>query len=256
MEMYVLINSNKLIQQLTELSQKCGLELGPIIKEEAKYLTQSVAKNTPPPSKQAGEATLRNDINRVAVPLDYQSFEARATEGGFYKSIAKYVRRRQTEKLRTLLQNPNLNLFRNYSVIGSVDELHQKHYSRRQFYGRVRGKPDAVTYRADQRRYYQQVKNRVGFMISGWNPALDSLGVKKRAFANRPYAGSVTTVRFHFGRDPYFFASNRNIRIAQIQKQIDTAIRYRMRVTATKIERAENKLALNLGFTKLEKGSY
>ena len=254
--MSVVLNTNKLMMQLSELASRCGQELGPIIKEEARYITESVAKNTPPPTKQKGERTLANDLNKVAVPLDYLSFERRATAGGFYKSIARYLRRRETEKLRTLLQNPNLNLFTNFTVIASPEELHRKHYARRSFNGRVRGKPDAVAYRSDQRRYYGQVKNRVGFMISGWNPALDALGVKKRAFANRPYAGSTTRVRFNFGRDPYFFTANGNIRIAQVQKMIDTAIKYRMRVTQTKIERAQKRLALNLGFTKLERGSY
>lgn len=256
MEMYVLINSSRLIQQLTELASRCGQELGPIIREEARYITESVARNTPPPTKQQGERTLSNDLNRVAVPLNYQSFERRATDGGFYKSIARYLRRRETEKLRTLLQNTKLNLFTNFSVIGSPEELHRKHYARRTFNGRVQGKPDAVTYRADMRRYYGQVKNRVGFMISGWNPALETLGVKKRAFANKAYAGSTTRVRFHFGRDPYFFTANGNIRIAQVQKMIDTALKYRMRVTQTKIERAEKRLAINLGFTSLKAGSY
>lgn len=46
------------------------------------------------------------------------------------------------------------------------------------------------------------------------------------------------------------------MRNAIVIKTINTAVKFRIRVTEKKIDRAMNKLALNLGFTKLAKGSY
>lgn len=248
-------NFDELNEKLLILSKSVGLELGPIIKEEARYLLQSAVRNTPPPSRQSGVNTIRNDLNKVAVSLDYQSYEARATKGGFYGSLAKYIRRRDAGKLRTLLQNQNLKLFQGFTVLGTPEEIASTHQSRR-ISGRVQGATTAVAFRSDMRRYFNKVSGRVGFMLSGWNKAAAAIGVKTKKFAQGTYLGSNSSVEFSFGRNPFFIARNRNIRDAMVIKTINTAVKFRIRVTQTKIDRAAKKLAINLGFTKLAKGSY
>lgn len=248
-------NFDKLNLKLFELSKRVGLELGPIIKEEAKYLTQSAVRNSPPPNRQAGVNTIRNDLNKVATSLDYQSYEARKTEGGFYGSIAKYIRRRDAGKLRTLLQNPNLKLFQGFTVLGTPEEIQAAHQSRR-VAGRVKGTSKAIAFRSDMRRYFRGVSDRVGFMLSGWNKAAAAVGVKTKKFAQRTYAGSNAGVELSFGRNPFFLARNGNMRDPMVIKAVSTAVKFRIRVTEKKIDRAVDKLAINLGFKKLAKGSY
>lgn len=248
-------NFDKLNEKLAILAKNVGLELGPIIKEEAKFLMQSAVKNSPPPSRQSGVNTIRNDLNKVAVSLDYQGYEARKTEGGFYGSIAKYIRRRDAGKLRTLLQNPNLKLFQGFTVLGTPEEIRSAHQSRR-VNGRVKGEAKAVAFRSDMKRYFKTVSDRVGFMLSGWNKGAAAVGVKTKKFAQRTYAGSNSGVEFTFGRNPFFIARNGNMRDTMVIKAINTAVKFRIRVTEKKIDRAAQKLAINLGFTKLAKGSY
>lgn len=248
-------NFDELNEKLLILSKSVGLELGPIIKEEAKYLTQSAVKITPPPSRQSGVNTIRNDLNKVAKSLNYQTYEARATKGGFYGSIAKYIRRRDAGKLRTLLQNPNVKLFQGFTVLGTPEEIKAAHQSRR-VAGRVKGQAQAIAFGSDMRRYFRGVSNRVGFMLSGWNKAAAAVGVKTKKFAQRSYAGSNAGVEFKFGRNPFFIARNGNMRDAMVIKAVNTAVKFRIKVTEKKIDRAAKKLAINLGFTKLAKGSY
>lgn len=248
-------NFDKLNVRLFELSKRVGLELGPIIKEEAKYLMQSAVKVTPPPSRQSGVSTIRNDLKKVAVALDYQGYEARATKGGFYGSLAKYIRRRDAGKLRALIQNPNFKLFQGFTVLGTPEEIRAAHQSRR-VAGRVKGEPKSVAFGSQMRRYSKTVTDRVGFMLSGWNKGAAAVGVKIKKFAQRSYAGSNAGAEFSFSRNPYFIARNGNMRNAMVIKTINTAVKFRIRVTEKKIDRAMNKLALNLGFTKLAKGSY
>jgi hypothetical protein len=248
-------NFDELNDKLFILSQKVGLELGPIIKEEARYLLQSAVRNTPPPSRQSGVNTIRNDLNKVAVSLDYQGYEARKTEGGFYGSLAKYIRRRDSEKLRTLLQNQNLKLFQGFAVLGTPEEIASTHQSRR-VNGRVIGAAKAVAFRSDMRKYFRSVSERVGFILSGWNKAADAIGVKTKKFAQKTYLGSNSSVEFSFGKNPFFIARNKNMRDTMAIKAINTAVKFRIRVTEKKIDLAAKKLAINLGFTKLAKGSY
>lgn len=255
MEMTIDVNTARLVGNLNELAKKCGLTLAPILKEEARYLVESAIKTTPPPSRPAGERTLSHDLQQVAVPLYYKNYEQKATGKGFYKSLARYIRNRDTEKIRSLIRNPNFHLFQGMDVIGSQKELETRHYSRRRF-GRVKQKADAIAFSADFKRYYNTVKKRVGFMVSGWNEAAGVVGAKTKKFSERPYSGSNFSVRFLFARDPYFVATNRNIRVPAFQKILNRTIEYRLRIATTKVLRANQKLALNLGFTTLAKGSY
>lgn len=46
------------------------------------------------------------------------------------------------------------------------------------------------------------------------------------------------------------------MRDPMVIKAVSTAVKFRIRVTEKKIDRAVDKLAINLGFKKLAKGSY
>ena len=96
----------------------------------------------------------------------------------------------------------------------------------------------------------------VGFALSGWANAAAVHNIKIKKFAQGSYAGSRAGVEYSFARNPYFVARNGNIKDFQLQKKIETAVKFRLRVTQLKIERAEKKLAINLGFTSLAAGSY
>lgn len=250
------MESRQLEIKLYELSRRVGLELGPIIREETKYLLASAVRNTPPPSRMAGVNTIRTDLNRVAQAVNYQTYEAKKTEGGFYPSIAKYIRRKDAGKLRQLMQNPNLNMWQGFKVLGTPAEIQAEHRARR-VAGRVpKGEAKAIAFRADMRKYFRDVSKRVGFALSGWANAAAVHNIKIKKFAQGSYAGSRAGVEYSFARNPYFVARNGNIKDFQLQKKIETAVKFRLRVTQLKIERAEKKLAINLGFTSLAAGSY
>jgi hypothetical protein len=253
-------NTKQLEGQLYLLSKALGMELGPIIKEEGKFILQSAIRVTPPPSRPAGVRAINRSLNLVADPLDYQAYEQRATDGGFYKSIAKYIRRRQTDKLQSLFNKPQLQFWTGFTVLQNEEALRAKHQSMRRFGpsggGRVYGQKNSLAYGPDMRRYAKKVHDRVGFMLNGWSQAASVLGLKIKQFAQKTYEGSTQKVEYNFGRNPFITVVNSNIRMEQPQRKIDSILAYRIRITEKKIDRANQKLAINLGFTKLAKGSY
>jgi hypothetical protein len=102
-------------------------ELGPVIKEEARYLINLFIKFTPPKSRKQGEGAVQSDMANLATPLSYPELEAKAGKKGFYRSMAKYVRKRETEKLKLLFQNPNLKFFHGRQMLANVDEIRIAH---------------------------------------------------------------------------------------------------------------------------------
>lgn len=253
MEFTVQADTRRLEFQLARLAQAAGVELGPIIKQEAAYFLKSFIKTTPPPSLSAGKNAIDNDLRRVSTPLYYEQFEAHASKGGFYKSIARYIRKRDAEKLRMLLQNPNLNLFRGMQLLGNVDELNAEHQRRRvgQSRRRPRGSPQALSFSGDYKRHRNSVHRRVGFIVSGWNDAARAVGVPIKKFSARTYERSSQSVSYSFGKNPFIVATNGNMPGPMFQKMLGQSLKYRERITIRKIEAAIAGRAVNLGFTRI-----
>ena len=249
---------SRLEMALHELAKEAKVSLGLVIKEEAKYAIQTIVKFTPPKSKQQGANAVRADFSRFVQPLVYSDFEAKATEGGFYKSMARYIRTRDVEKMRALLRNPNLKHYYGMKLLDSYDVLKQEHkrirgYSPR---GRINGRPNALAFGADFRKYRNEIEGRVGWTVSGWNASAKVAGARYKKFSEKlkPQAGGnklFGSVQSSFGPQPFIKATAHNVKIPNYQRMIDAAINARLRITLRKVAAAKANKAVNLGFTRV-----
>jgi hypothetical protein len=245
--------------QLAKLANAAKVDLGLVIKEEAKYAIQTIVKFTPPKSKQQGANAVRADFSRLAQPLVYQELQAKATEGGFYKSMARYVRKREVEKLRALLRNPKLSYYYGMRLLENEDALRSYHRGRQKTNarGRITGKPDHLAFGADFKKYRNEIEGRVGWTVSGWNSSAKLTGARYKKFSDKlkPQASGnklFGSVRSSFGPQPFIKATAHNVKIPNYQRMIDGAINSRIQTTVKKIEAIRANAAVNLGFIRVK----
>ena len=241
---------------LARLALAARVDLGLVIKEEAKYAIQTIVKFTPPKSKQQGVNAVRADFSKLAQPLVYSDLQAKATKGGFYKSMARYTRTRNVEKMRELLKNPHLKHFYGMKFLDSVDAIKQEHRRLQNSRGRITGKANALAFGADYKKYQKEVEGRVGWSVSGWNSSAKIAGARYKKFSDKlkPQAGGSIlfgSVRSSFGPNPFIQATAHNVKIPNYQRMIDGAIKSRERTTLKKIEAIKANRAVNLGFTRV-----
>ena len=241
---------------LARLALAARVDLGLVIKEEAKYAIQTIVKFTPPKSKQQGVNAVRADFSKLAQPLVYSDLEAKATKGGFYKSMARYVRNRDVEKLRALFRNPNLTHYYGRPLLENEDAITKYHKGQRNARGRIKGKPRVLAFGLDFRRVRNTMEDRVGWTVSGWNASAKVTGARYKKFSDKlkPQAGGnirFGSVQSSFGPQPFIKATAHNVKIPNYQRMIDAAINARLRITMRKIAAVKANKAVNLGFTRV-----
>ena len=247
---------SELEYNLARLALAAKVDLGLVIKEEAKYAIQTVIKFTPPKARAQGVNAVRRDVGRAASPLVYQTLEAKATKGGFYKSMARYVRNREVEKLRALFRNPRLSGFYGAKLLPDISALQDEHKLRRNKRGNVTGKSNAFAFGADYKKYLKQIEDRVGWSVSGWNSSAKVTGARYKKFSDKLKSqasgnkmfGSVAS---SFGPNPFIKATAHNVKIPNYQRMVDAAIRSREKTTVKKIAAVLANRAVNLGFTRV-----
>lgn len=247
---------SRLDYQLTRLALAAKVDLGLVIKEEAKYAIQTIVKFTPPKSKQQGANAVRADFSRLAEPLVFQDLQAKASKGGFYKSMARYVRNRDVEKLRALFRNPNLTHYYGRPLLESEDAIKKYHRSQQNSRGRIAGKPRVLAFGLDFRRVLKTMEDRVGWTVSGWNASAKVTGARYKKFSDKlkPQAGGnklFGSVQSSFGTQPFIKATAHNVKIPNYQRMIDGAVNSRVRTTAKKVAAVLANRAVNLGFTRV-----
>ena len=247
---------SRLDYQLTRLALAAKVDLGLVIKEEAKYAIQTIVKFTPPKSKQQGANAVRADFSRLAEPLVFQDLQAKASKGGFYKSMARYVRNRDVEKLRALFRNPNLTHYYGRPLLESEDAIKKYHRSQQNSRGRITGKPRVLAFGSDFRRVLKTMEDRVGWTVSGWNASAKVTGARYKKFSDKlkPQAGGnklFGSVQSSFGPQPFIMATAHNVKIPNYQRMIDGAVNSRVRTTAKKVAAVLANRAVNLGFTRV-----
>jgi len=247
---------SRLEYQLARLADAAKVDLGLVIKEEAKYAIQTIVKFTPPKSKQQGANAVRADFSRLAEPLVFEDLQAKATKGGFYKSMARYVRNRDVEKLRALFRNPNLTHYYGRPLLENEDAIKKYHKDQRNDRGRIRGKPRVLAFGSDFRRVRSIMEDRVGWTVSGWNSSAKVTGARYKKFSDKlkPQAGGnirFGSVQSSFGPQPFIKATAHNVKIPNYQRMIDAAINSRVRTTAKKVAAVLANRAVNLGFTRV-----
>lgn len=243
-------DTSRLEFALAQLALEAKVGLGPVIKEEARYLVKTFIQFTPPKSASQGRNAVSKDIGKLAVSLDYSKLMAKANEGGFYKSMARLVRKRETEKLRQLFQNPNLKFYYGRKVMGNYGELADQHRKQRNNYGRISKDRMLAAYSGDVKRLRKEISDRVGWTASGWIPAARATGAQFKKFTDK-FGDRSGTVRSNFGTNPFVDAINRQVKIPDYQRMIDGAIRSRTTTTLKKLDRLMAKKAVNLGFTRV-----
>ena len=65
----VKFDTSKLEFALTRLALAARMELGPIIKEEGRFVTKTLIQFTPPKNRKQGTTAVGSDMWRLAVPL-------------------------------------------------------------------------------------------------------------------------------------------------------------------------------------------
>jgi hypothetical protein len=243
-------------QQLANLALAAKVDLGLVIKEEAKYAIQTIVKFTPPKGKQQGVNAVRGDFSKLSQPLVYQDLQAKATAGGFYKSMARYVRIRQVEKLRALLRNPNLSHYYGMKLLDSGQALRQEHRQRQNARGRITGKPNSLAFGSDFKSIRNEIEGRVGWTVSGWNASAKVTGARYKKFSDKlkPQTRGnklFGSVQSSFGTQPFIKATAHNVKIPNYQRMIDGAINSRIKTTTKKVAAVLANRAVNLGFTRV-----
>lgn len=254
------VRTKKLEDALFKLSQAGNVEFGKVIKQEGKYVLQTVIAFTPPPDRRQGRAAVEADAKKISNPLQYDYFKSRETTGGFYRSISRYIRRRDTEKLQRLFTLPQLSGFYGLRVISSIQELAGIHRKSQNARGRVGAKQNFATYATDFKRYLADVQARVGWTINGWVPAAKLCGAKYPRWTDKlkaiKYAKSQRSgeVRHNFGKNPFITAINHNVKIPDYQNKVRAALQARINVTERKLKRVLAGRAVNLGFVRVKGG--
>jgi hypothetical protein len=247
---------SRLEMALYQLAKEAKVGLGLVIKEEARYAIQTIVKFTPPKQRPQGVNAVRADFSRLAEPLVYQNLQAKATEGGFYKSMARYVRNRDVEKLRALFRNPNLTHYYGRPLLENEDAIKKYHRSQQNSRGRISGKPRVLAFGLDFRRVRKTMEDRVGWTVSGWNASAKVTGARYKKFSDKlkPQAGGnklFGSVQSSFGPQPFIKATAHNVKIPNYQRMIDAAINSRIRTTLRKVAAVQANKAVNLGFTRV-----
>jgi hypothetical protein len=254
----ITFDNKKLSQALTELARTSNFGLGTIIKEEGKFLSQLFIKFTPPKSKAQGTSAVRGDLNRMTAVLDYTALISKATPGSLYESMARMVRRRETQKLTELLRNPRIPYWGGRRVLSDITQVAEIHLRSRTKYGRIRGDANVAGYKSDLSRYTKAIENRVGWTVAGWVPAAKATGARYKKFSEK-LADDSGVVRYWFGKasqsQPFISALNKNVKIPNYQSKIDAAFNSRTRTTLKKIDRLLAGKAVNLGFIKVQGAS-
>jgi len=243
-------DSSKLDFALTRLALAAKKDLGPVIREEARYITKTLMQFTPPKTRQQGVGAIRGDVGRLAVPMSSAKLEARATKGGIYKSLAKLVRRRETQKINDMLRNPKIGFYGGRKMVESAAQLSAAHRRARNNYGRIRKDQMMMAYADDSTTLRKELEGRVGWTISGWIPAARVTGAKWKKFADRfgPKSGSQQS---NFSTNPFIIAVNKQVKIPGYQRVVDGAVNSRVKTTLKKVDRVLANKAVNLGFAKV-----
>jgi len=253
--------TRELEMALGRLASAAGVDYGMVIKEEAKYVTQHIMKFTRPKQRKDGVQNMQVDIRKLAVPLDYNYFNSRATKGGFYKSIAGYIRRRNTDKLNELFRLPNLaslSWLHGKVMLGSYQELAAKHVALRDRFGRIRANRPFAAYRKDFNTLIGNkekvgLASRVGWHLAGWIPTAKATGAKYKKFAEK-LANKAGVVTYDYtSKNPFIIARNLNVKIPRYQQiVVRPALSGRIAVTERKLQRVLAGHAVNLGFVRVK----
>lgn len=149
-----------------------------LLQEEMRLLLKDILSKTPPTksprgddapmsARQRGSTAIENDMRRLATPLAWKEIKI--------PELAEAVRGRKFDKIKAIVQN--VPAWKNRKVYTSLSELQSAHLMRRNQYGRIRGRCDALAIGIDWSKYTRTLKKRVGWTRAGWWKAAQALGL-------------------------------------------------------------------------------
>jgi hypothetical protein len=248
------VRTKKLEDALFRLSSSARVSYGKVIKEEARYVTQTLIRFTPPASLKEGRGAVSLDFGKLVNPLRFDYFKERETEGGFYRSISRYIRRREHGKLQALFNNPALKGFYGMTLLTNKEQISRHHLQRRTRYGRVHsGAKTHAAFATDAVKVMKDIQSRVGWTVSGWIPAARATGARWKKFSGR-FEGKSGSQKSNFGLNPFIIARNFKVKIPNYQKDVDDVLRSRINTTKRKLQRVLAGKAVNLGFVRVKGG--
>ncbi len=248
------LRTKELERALFRLASAGRVSYGAVIKEEARYVTQLLIKFTPPDTQSQGRKAISKDFGKLITPLRYDYFKERETEGGFYRSISRYIRKRESGKLQQLFNNPNLKGYFGLRLLTNTNQISEHHKQRRTRYGRIHsGSKQFAAYAKDANKVMKDVQQRVGWTVSGWIPAARVTGARWKKFSGK-FEGKSGSQVSNFGPNPFIIARNFNVKIPNYQKDVDAVLRARVGITKRKLDRVLAGQAVNLGFVRVKGG--
>lgn len=254
------VRTKKLEDALFRLSQAGNVDFGKVIKQEAAYVLRQLIKFTPPPDRPSGQYDVMSDMRLLSNPLSYDYFKSRENTTGFYRSMSRYIRRRNTEKLNQLFQIPQFTGFFGKRMIDSIPKLAQAHRASQNQFGRIKQVYPFATYASDYKKYLKDVQARVGWTINGWIPTAKVCGAAYPKWAGKlkpiKYARTQLSgdVRWGFGKNPFITGINYNVKLPNYENRIKAALSSRLLFTERKLERVLAGKAVNLGFVRVKGG--
>lgn len=210
-----------------------------LLREEMRLLLKDIVGKTPPTrspksdevrfsARQRGQTAIENDMRRVATPLVWKEIEMPA--------LAEAVYRRDHDRIRAIIKN--IPAWRNRTFFFNLAQLQSAHLQRRNRYGRVRGKADALAFGNDWARYTRTLKSRVGWTRAGWWKPAQALGLPLPNWVRRHQAYAPSGYYDPTPGNLAIESINRSVKIPNyFERHVLPAMRQRVRSLTREVNR-------------------
>lgn len=238
MNVSIEVDTANLENKLYLLAKEARVAPGVVIKEEARFVTESIIKFTPPKTSAQGRAAIKRDMNNVATSLPRDD-----AIGEHWKPLNRLARAGDAAGVQRILNrwkgSPRFTMDKSL--------IEPEHLRKRTKYGRVHAKPSLFAFARTVNGYLKNVQSRVGWAKGAWVAALIATGGRAPNWYGR-HSGNAGYALANFGENPSVSATARNIKIPGYQKTVTAAVRSRERTTQKKIDALIAGRAVNLGF--------
>ena len=232
------------------LAKATGIDTQPIIREEARQFLRDVIRKTPPKTLAQGRAAIAGDFHRAIAPIREEKIRdeslKRAVQGNDLTATQAVFDTFPASGGRKFSR-----LFAKRRIVGA-GQIRGIHKGARNKRGRVR--MDQMNATIDARAHARQLKetqSRVGILKAGFNPAAKALGVKSPSWIARHGDRWGSVVDAINTDNPEITITNRGVKYPGYVRTVRDALKSRERAMETKIRRAMEGKAVNLGFANL-----
>lgn len=266
MEISIKADTRRLEDALYLLAKEVRVAPGQVFREETKLFVRSLWDNTPPASNAQGREAIRQDL-----------FGGKKKSGGRYSSIGLFQRigdstqvpprNSGTETVGVRLgweQSKTVRIMRKFwrpdASQGEMEAFHKRYqnpktgrtgYVSQSVIGRWKVQDQMWVKDATANRYLRDLQTRVGWTKAALGAAaMLAAGGKVPAWINR-HAATANAVTADFGESPKVFSQGFNVKVPGLQRMVDNALKFRVKITERKIERLIAGKATNLGFVTI-----